>query len=238
MSFARAHAHRTAGVSLIEILVVLGIVGLLVLILPGQIKRARKSDLRGDAARLAAAMRFGYDRAAATAAHHRLVLDLDAETFQLERCEGPVKLVRTIDEAQAQEAQAILEQYKNLPAQAEAIASGQQGVSAIADVGASATGVQCAPVKGKDGKLQELTRKQNIGISKVYVAHLTDPAGEGKVTINFFPLGRAERAVIELSDDDNHIYSLRLHSLTGRVDIREGEYHRPDEVVSKGEEQR
>jgi hypothetical protein len=154
--------------------------------------------------------------------------------------------VRTIDEAQAQEAQAILEQYKNLPAQAEAIAGGAQGTQ-IGDslslpgpavMGASATGAHCTPVKGKAGQLQELTRKQNIGISKVFVAHLTDPAGEGKVTVNFFPLGRAERTVVELSDDDGHVYSLRLHALTGRVEIKEGEYHRPDEVVAGGVEAR
>src|SRR5438046_2450549 len=106
MTTARRHSSGTAGMTLIEILVVLALLGLLILLLPSQLRQARKSDLRGDAARVAAAMRSGYDRAAATAVHHRLLLDLEQDTFQLEKCDAPVKMVRSVDEEHAEEAQA------------------------------------------------------------------------------------------------------------------------------------
>jgi prepilin-type N-terminal cleavage/methylation domain-containing protein len=243
----RREARIDSGMTLIEILIVLAIVGLLVLLLPTQIRRARKSDLRSDAARIAAAMRSGYDRAAATASHHRLVIDLGQGTFQLERCEGQVKMVRSIDEEHAAEAQAIATQAATPPeapppidptgATANPNAPGGLSAPQVADqVGASATPLPCTPVKGELGTPQSLSKSAGVAFKQVYVSHLEQPAGEGKVTINFFPLGRAERAVVTLTDKDDHVYSVRLHAITGRAQVSEGEYHRPDDIVSNTSE--
>jgi prepilin-type N-terminal cleavage/methylation domain-containing protein len=242
-----------AGMTLVEILIVLAIVAVMVWLMPNQLGILRKGSVRNDAARLAAAMRWSYDRAAATAAHHRMVIDLDKDTFQVERCEGTIRMVRSMDEAHAEEQQAINSQYQMLPEMAAAIEKGQAppgagagayappgaaaamalpGASQAADVGSSGAALKCQPVKGKQGKVQHLTKK----ISKVYVAHLTDAATAGTVVINFFPNGRAERAVVEVGEGDD-VFSLRLWALTGRVQIHTGEYHRPDDVV-KGEEVR
>jgi hypothetical protein len=216
----------------------------------------RRGSVRGDAARLAGAMRWGYDRATATAAHHRIVINLDEDTFVVERCEGKINMTRSLDEAKAEEQQAIAAQYAMLPEMIEAAQAGQSQASATGpggfaapgvqglelpetvetgDVGASAAALQCAPVKGKDkvGKPQKLAKD----IRKVYVSHLVDPVDKGKVSINFFASGRAERAIVEVADGDDNVFSLRLHPLTGRVEIHTGEYRRPEDIV-KGEEVR
>jgi Tfp pilus assembly protein PilE len=231
--------------TLIEIMIVLAIIGLMVLMLPAVIKRARKSDLRGDAAHLAAAMRAGYDRAAATATHHRLVIDLEQDTFQLESCEGPIRMVRSIDEAHAAEAQAIEAQAAKPPEGPPPIdLSGSGGSGAPApvmpqagsEVGASAAPLPCTPLKGKLGELQPLAKGSGISFKEVFVSHLDQPASEGKATINFFPAGRSERAVVTLTDKDDHVYSVRLHAITGRAQVIEGEYHRPEDVVQQASE--
>ena len=228
--------------TLIEIMIVLGIIGLLVLLLPATIRRARKSDLRGDAARIAAVMRAGYDRAAATATHHRLVLDLEADTFQLEQCDGPVRMVRSVDEEHAAEAQAIAAQAA-LPPEApppiDATGMTQNpdapgavtGLGVTGEVGSSAAALPCAPVKGEMGQPQDLAKSAGVSFKRVYVSHLEKPAEGGKVTINFFPLGRSERAVVSLTDKEDHVYSVRLHAITGRAQIIEGEYRRPEDLV-------
>jgi prepilin-type N-terminal cleavage/methylation domain-containing protein len=243
----RTRAHRS-GMTLIEIMIALAIIGLILAILPASLSRVRKADLRSDAGRVAAALRSAYDRAAATATHHRLVIDLEEDSFHVERCEGPVKMIRSLDEAQAEEQMAILAQAARPPdtgaiipgmltaASAQApdpnAAPGVPPPTAGSDVGSSAAAMPCAPVKGAAGKPQPLTRKASVSFKQVYVAHLEDPAAEGKVTINFFPMGRGERAVVILTDDRDNVFSVRLHALTGRVDIKSGEYRRPDEVVS------
>ncbi len=231
-----ARAARQVGITIIEIMIVLAIMGLLVLIMPGMIRRARKSDLRSDASHLAAAMRSGYDRAAATAAHHRLILDLEQDTFQLERCDAPVKMVRSIDEEHAILAQTIATQAATPPEapppiDPTAAQSNTAGPQFVDTVGASAAPLPCSPVKGELGQPQPLARKAGVSFKQVYVSHLEQPAESGKVTINFFPLGRSERAVIELTDKDEHVYSIRLHSLTGAAQVSEGAYRRPEDIV-------
>lgn len=213
--------------TIIEMMVALAIFGLLVWASVGGLARVTKSDLRADAARLAAVLRSGYDRAAATAAHHRVVLDLDEETFHLERCEGKVKLYRTIDEAQQAEREA-------LAAKAQSSPDAQTDQAALA-AGAQVGGAACGPVKGELGKPQALKRKRGMGIHRVWVGHLEQPATSGKVTVNFFPMGRAERAIVEVASDDGDVYSLLVHAITGRVEIRTGEWRRAEEFVREGE---
>lgn len=225
--------------TLIEILVVLALLGLLILLLPSQLRQARKSDLRGDAARVAAAMRSGYDRAAATAVHHRLVLDLEQDTFQLEKCDAPVKMVRSIDEEHADEAQAIALQAATPPEapppvdpmNANGAGSGAPMGPVVDNVGGTAAPLPCSPVKGELGQAQKLARSAGISFKQVFVAHLEQPAESGKVSINFFPLGRGERAVVTLTDKDDHVYSVRLSGLTGLARVSEGEFRRPEDIV-------
>ena len=236
------------GFTVLELLVVLGIIGMLTagLVIGG--RRIRKSDLRSAAGRVAATLRFAFDRAAATGAHHRVVIDLDAGQLHVERCEGKLRLRRSIDEASAQDQDEIAQQVAALKAEAQKTAeqaaqAGAQplGVGALAapppppDAAGTVGAASCAPVKGRIGAPTRM-RKGKILVQKVYVAHLEEPAGEGKVTVNFFPMGWAERAVIVVGDDEGNRYSLLLHPVTGRVDIESGEWRKPEKFVTEDAE--
>jgi general secretion pathway protein H len=242
---------RQAGLTLIEILVVLAVLGLIAAILVLGLGRAGKLTLRTDAGRLAAALRSSFDRAAATGAHHRVILDLEAETFQVERCEGRIRLRRSDDEAKAQDQADVAAQVAQLKAQANAAAEANAlglppgaapttGAPAAEAAPAAALGdAGCGPVPGTLGKLQTLRKDKKVDIRRVFVSHLEKAAEEGKVTLNFFPLGRAEKAVVEVGQGDE-LFSLVVHPLTGRVEIQVGEYKHPEEFVvedAEGEEQ-
>lgn len=217
-------ASPDAGMTLIELIVVMGIIGVLAVAAPYGLSRVRKTDLRYDAGKLASALRSAFDRAATTGAHHRVAIDLDGGTYRIERCQGKVKLYRTVDEAEAAEqAQRAAEQ--------KVIAQGQVDVDPLTQAaGDSVAGGGCAPIKAGAGRL-----KQNRGlkIARVFVAHLTDPVEKGTVTVNFFPLGQAERAVIELADEDSNVFTLLVHPLSGRVQLVSGEYARPEEWIGR-----
>jgi general secretion pathway protein H len=243
---------RQAGLTLIEILVVLAVLGLIAAILVIGLGRAGTLTLRTDAGRLAAALRSAFDRAAATGAHHRVIVDLDAETFQVERCEGRIRLRRSEDEAKAQDQADVAAQVAQLKAQATAAAEANAlglppgtsptATSPPAEAGAPAAALGdagCGPVPGTLGKLQTLRKDKKIDIRRVFVSHLEKPAEEGKVTLNFFPLGRAEKAVVEVGQKDE-LFTLIVHPLTGRVEIQVGEFKHPEEFVvedAQGEEQ-
>jgi hypothetical protein len=214
--------------TLLEVLVVLGIMGLILAGGIAGVSRLRKSDLRAGAARVGAALRSAYDRAAASGAHHRVLLDLDEETFQLERCEGKVRLRRSLKEAKEEEQESLFAQAALVPGSAE------EAAQRVAE--ASVGQARCTPVKGELGKPQALPKPRGIGLAKIYVGHLEDPALEGKVPIHFFPQGYAERAVVEVAAADGDTYSLVVHPLTGRVEITEGVYRRPDEFVREDAE--
>jgi prepilin-type N-terminal cleavage/methylation domain-containing protein len=236
---ARRHSQR--GMTLIEIMVVLAIMALVMLGAVSAVRRARESDLREDGARLAAALRFAYDRATATGEHHRVTIDLDEEAFIVERCEGKIRLARSLDEAQKAEKDRLLEQERQIQKMGATTPEQQAAIDAlpVPEPIPTVGNASCQPVKGQQGKVQELRRKLGIRISKVYVGHLDSAATDGRASINFFPLGRAERAVIEISDDKGTTYSVVVHSLTGRVRLRPGEWPRPEEFITtdaEGEE--
>jgi len=94
----------------------------------------------------------------------------------------------------------------------------------------------CGPVSGPAGKPQTLSKKKKIGLERVFVSHLSEPATEGKVTINFFPLGRAEKAVIEVGQGQGtagELFSVVVQPLTGKVQIQPGEWKHPEDFVEE-----
>lgn len=231
----RGEDRRERGLTLIEILVVLAIVGLAYLLAVGPIKRIRKSELRDDAARLAAAMRYAFDRAATTGAHHRVRLNLDDAEYVVERCEGKVKLSRGAERLEVTQA-AELERIR---AEAQKFATDATGAFALPAEPAEKVGtIGCTPVKIDKNKKRtsfRLHKERGIKVKRVFVGHLDEEATEGEVTINMFPFGTAERAVVEIGNDED-TFSIVLNPITGRVTLRGGAYDRPEDFVRKDDE--
>src|SRR5579883_2860531 len=91
--------RRDAGLSLIEIVISLAIVGTILGGATMGLRAVAKSELRGTAGRLAGAIRYSYDRAISTGSFYRLHLDLDSQTYRLEHAEG--RFVLTADKERA-----------------------------------------------------------------------------------------------------------------------------------------
>jgi prepilin-type N-terminal cleavage/methylation domain-containing protein len=237
---SRASLSEDAGITLIELIVVLAIVGLLALGVGTGVLRLTRSVLRQDATRIAAVIRTGFDRALASGAHHRLILDLDEKSFHLERCEGKVTIMRarTPEEIAEKEA-AAAEDLRKLAESDPNDVVGQVLGEAGRKIGGGGGAAQapCEPVAGELGKPRSLDKGKELKIAEVRVEHLEDPVTSGKVTINFFPQGFAERAVVEVSTaqpvGDDDVYSILLHPLSGRVEIRPGELRGKDDFLRR-----
>lgn len=235
--------------TLIEILVVLLVITLLAVAMTVGYGRLPATALKREAVHIAATLRAAYDAAAASGSYHRMVLDLDEESYRVERCEGKVQVKRAHDikeemdrlkdeaEKAAQAAQAAQSQVTQSPnGQPTSLDSLLTGLNIPANgaIGGSGgeAGAKCAPMRGEFGKEQKLGGHPQVGFARVWVAHLEDPAAHGKVYIHFFPLGTAEKAVIELATDEDNKFSIALQPISGRIDMQQGEMRRPEEFLT------
>jgi len=230
-----APRRRQAGLTLLEIMVVLAIIGLLALTLVYGYRRLPATVLRRDATRLTAVLRSAYDRAAASGAHHRVIVDLDQRSYFVERCEGKVQLRPAADQREEEDRkQKEAEQTKQLQ-QAQS-GPGQVFNEIVSQAGTKiGETAECGPVTGAMGTVETLTNTPEVRINRVYVRHLQRPVDGGKVEVHFFPMGRAERSVIELRVGDETV-SIVVHPLSGRVQIVNGAWPHPEDFVAEDAE--
>jgi len=231
--------------TMLEIMVVLAIVGLMMVFAYMGVRRVSKSDLRENVQQVAATLRNAQEMAVETGMHHRIVIDLDKQTFRIEMCKGDVKIRRSSKE--------IVDDFKNDRSLAEIVADKQippeilqaSSPEKATKLAAALTGqrlgtAMCGLAKRPNGDSQGRgnLRKMNTRfavIKRVFVEHLEDPVTEGTVTINFFPLGNAEKAIIEIAEkkDKDPEWTLLLHGLTGRVEWHKGEVDDPNDHMMR-----
>jgi len=97
-------------------------------------------------------------------------------------------------------------------------------------------GPKFEPSEGKSGEPRELPG--DISFKKVFSPHEKKPREEGKAYIYYFPGGVTEHAIIQLTDnneEEEHIYSIEVHPLTGRAVIHDSEIE-PEEELDKLQE--
>lgn len=243
-----ATLRAARGLTLIEIMITLAIIGLVMIVGYMGLRTVTKSTLRGDTAKVAAALRNAYNMAAQTGKHYRVVFDLKQQTFRIQVCEGNAKLHRSDkekavpDENAMRRLKEVRRQNAMLSAINQAKTPEQATEMAAALAGVNLGGARCGPPKFPNGKPDPRGRplrmrtKQHIAIQRILVQHLKDPQTDGIVSVNFFPLGYAEKAVIEVGDEDGDSYSVLVYGLTGRVDIKTGQLDDPNAFMMRGEE--
>jgi general secretion pathway protein H len=204
-----------AGVTLVELLAVVAIVGMVmtsVLMGTGTIGNA---NLRGAATMISGAIRVAYTRASATSRPNRLVFDFDERSIWLEETTGEM----TLDMGKASGgAEAATQAEKDAVGQAERILKGPEKARA------GFTEVQAFGMGEGGGK-----RVFGAGVKyrAVYTGHTPDGQTDGRAYLFFWPGGQTERASIQLvrgSDtgkDDG--LSIVVAPLTGKVKIESGQ---------------
>jgi general secretion pathway protein H len=246
LGFAQRTRVRAAGFTLIEIIIVLAVVGLVVSMGVGGLRRLARSDLRVDATRLAGAMRFLFDRASTTGKTHRLVLDLEGGRYWAEVTDDKFFIPRDVEtpaETRKREADEAKEDEEKKAAQEKA------SHSAAADMfgSTSSSGLpmnssydpakldigEFKPQRArfaafKETALKPVTLKKRVVFRSVFTPRSTEPVTSGRAYVYFFPLGQTEAAIVSLSDPDGDtIYSLVAHPITGRVRVYNEEVKPP-----------
>jgi general secretion pathway protein H len=237
-----------AGMTVLELLIVLALMGLFAYVAWSGFRTLTSAALVEDTNDLVAVMRRTQALAVESGLPVRVVFDLDKEAYWVEACAGEPTLRRSKEEAKLdpEEQREALEEARAkialLPAgQLKAGSAEEEARMALALAGDKNLGRSCVPVAQSEefkdlltgdamgrGLARKLQTDRSVKLREIWVQHLDDSATEGQVSVNFFPLGWAEKAIIELGDGSS-VHTVLLHGATGRVEVLDGPLRDPDD---------
>jgi len=231
-------------------MIVIAIIGMLSYVGYGAIRRLTRADLVDDTNHLGSLMSRASQLAAETGKLHRVTIDFDADVALVEECSGPVAVRRMKSGEKADDDKDAARKIEDAKGKLQASKSGnalQQGFTAgtpedDAKMAAALAGhhvgdQQCTPVKDAysgDSENKPLIFKfkkdSEIRPKEVWVQHRDDSVTTGQVSIYFFPLGSAEKAIVSITDGSD-VYSVKVHGITGTIETVDGEVKDVDEYM-------
>jgi general secretion pathway protein H len=220
---------------MIEILVVIMIAaGIMTMAVLG-IKALGRGDLRSSSSKLAGAIRYCFDRSVTTGQYYRIVLDLDNNKYWAERSDDRMYLARDKEESPGQG-----KAFDRVAAEKKLDEEELKQKELQGQLGGTAAMLEPPPKPRrarfqtfKDATLPQVVLKKTR-LFDVYTPRQREPYTSGRAYLYFFPDGHTERAVVRLSDGDN-FYSLVIHPLTGRVEVKGGKYEIPRDFDERDE---
>ena len=191
-----ASRRSPSGITLIELLVALEIVGAIFAVAATGLRQAFDAGLKNSSRRLGSLSRYLRTKAVTEHKYVRLVLDLSKSEYRVEESSTPFVIAPGGEEP---------------PAKEEPQEEGE--VTAPAEEFQEAEGLLVKPTRLESGAFfKDLT-----------VSYLPEKLMEGEGMVYFFPDGYATPAVINLRDeDDEDHYSVEIFPMTGKVRIEGG----------------
>jgi len=230
------------GMTVLEVMIVLAILGGGVVLVRTGFRMLTKADLVENATELSAVLRRAGQLAVEHAEMHRVVFDMEKGVYVVEVCQGQASIVRNEKlNADPEEVKAKLERGQQrmgqLPADAFSAGDPDEGIKRVnALAGHHVADRMCQPATASvtgdaTGKTWQRSLYDGKGIKfkEIWVQHKEESSTKNdKVAIYFFPMGSAEKAVIEVTDG-SETFTVLVHGLTGRVELRDGELRSVDD---------
>lgn len=218
---------KAAGMTLVEVMVVLIIVAGMV---GGGVYMTRvltHSNLKEEAMRLASTIQYANETAALNSRQYRLVIDLDNNEYRTEVTEADVIVDAEDDQMQEGFDEGMLpEEVREMEAEQ------QSGGQMYDDDSHDPFGItrRTGYQEVDDLLVDPRTLGDNLEIEAVLTEVNTQPVRRGRVAIHFFPNGRQQEAYILLRDTASEArFTLMTEPLTGRVLIRAGQEEIPED---------
>jgi general secretion pathway protein H len=193
---------RTAerGFTLVELLVVIGVLGLLAAAAVPAIESVTGANARKAAGELAGTMRYLFDTAALRPATCRLAIDMGERTFWPECARGRAGVAKD-PEREADRRDAFPRERDE-------------------EVEKLLAGAEYGAFEDRLARKRELPGAAAFG--KIHVEGRRRGVEEGIVHVHFFAGGRAQRAFVPVRDG-SHVYTVVLEPFTGRARVVNGE---------------
>jgi len=206
-------SNKSRGMTLIEIIVVIALVGLLLSLGVTVLTDWFDDNLSKTASELSGTIKYAYNESAIKNRIYRLKIDFTTQTISIEAASEEVKIDNALEE----------ESVENKDSSQDFPPAEDASNPAKKENFASASTYLLKPIHLPDG----------IKIKDVYVEHAGKKIDNGMTAIYFFPNGWVEKAIINLCDEKEEIfYSIEIHSFTGKSTIRH-EYLDYQQVIRK-----
>ncbi|MBI2082783.1 MAG: prepilin-type N-terminal cleavage/methylation domain-containing protein [Deltaproteobacteria bacterium] len=208
-----ASLRKNSGITLIELLVALAIVGVIVALATSGLRTALNVELKSSARELGSLIRYVRSKAITEHKYLRLALDFGESEYWVEVSADP--FVISSEEDDSKESKEKKGKGKGKEAEAVPEENPEEGVP---------------EEKKKFEEIEDdtLLRRRKLGsgvfFKDVTVGYLPEKKTEGVLYLYFFPDGYATEGMINLRDegDEDH-FSVEVMSLSGGVNIQ-GEY--------------
>lgn len=228
-----AHRARRRGLTLIEVMIVLGLMGLLMGTLVFGSGALFGASRRAAAGLFVAGVQKGLAHANTVGKPVRLSIDLTTGRLVLEESASSQALrgPKTDEEL-------ALEEGQEAPSLADLAVQDAQaaGEDFLAFASAPSSGFSPIDLLGQDGDLPGRVIDPSIKITKVQTEHDEQPISEGLAYIYFWPGGVTERAIVQLGRGlEDEGVTVEISPLTGRAHISRGKVELPEQP-SRGEE--
>jgi prepilin-type N-terminal cleavage/methylation domain-containing protein len=210
----RRRFTAAAGMTLIEIMVTLAVVGLVLGITISQLGDTFDSRARQATRELSATIRYLYNKAASENLTMRLVFDFEKQSYNVEATADLYQLENEEDREER-----LKREQKAKPK------SETKAASSSKDATPEETPVQKAEAKfgAVDSHLLKPYQLPNgVFFKDIYTEHDNRPISKDKAYIYIFPSGYVERAIINLrNEDDSELRAIEVNPMTGATRIYE-----------------
>lgn len=203
---ARARRRSERGFTLLEIMIVVLLGALMMSGAAVSFSAVRRGRARAAAARVAAALRFGYVHALTTGRPTRVVFALGANRVWIEDTED-AHVLDTHDPLHAGGATVSAEEME---------AAARHEAENLSSLRPRAPRAEFSRPSGSRYRVREL---EGATFTKLYAAHEAEPRTEGSGFVYFFPGGVGERAVVQLHGEDESVFSVAVSALSGHAEV-------------------
>ncbi len=204
-----------SGMTVVELLVVMAIVAAMMGLGAWGLSSVSNSDLRDDANRVAAAIKYTYANAAINNTEYRLVFDMESGEYYTEIAKEPIVDKTPQGSTNGSEEDFLTEEAQRLADEVE------EESDLFADDEENPFGVNRKVNYERVKSAVLKTTKLSTGnrFVRVVKANNEDAYTEGKVSMSFFPNGFQEQVMIVIGPEDEKdvAYTLITEPLTGRV---------------------
>ncbi|MBI5526523.1 MAG: hypothetical protein HY897_09320 [Deltaproteobacteria bacterium] len=196
-----------AGITLIEIIVVLAMVSLFMGIAIPMASSVTSAHLKASAGTVAGAIRYMFNLSGMTGAYCRMQFELQGQGYKAECADKPFYLARTLETATGEGERA---EHEDDEADKTRLSSDEEEMQEREKLKAAFREIKTTLIR--NAKLPE-----EIRFDGVWTSHQRDRYTKGFGHLYFFPGGYTEKAYIHLADEKANSYTLIVSPLTGRV---------------------
>lgn len=207
------------GFTLFELIVAIAIVALLMSLVISGANRYLETDMKKASNRLGSTIRYLYNKSITDGTYLRLVIDLGERSYWVEATRDPVLLTTEDNGDKKKEEEKKTEQKPEEEATAEEEGTGAETQTATGQI--PKLEIKEPEFSQVESYLLKPTKLPDpVFFKDVITEHQPVPVEGGQATINFFPNGYVEHAIINLRDEDDEVhYSIETNPITGRVKI-------------------